>query len=144
QTDGAAILGHVLGGAQPRAAQGLGQATGLGSSQAMKLLAVLAPIVLSSLATRSRAQGLHAGGLGQLLGQERAQVRQQARGGPRGWRRSSPRAWPTAAARRAWRPAAWAGCSARSAPRYASSPGAARWSPCSTAMATATSTPATC
>ena len=81
QTDGAAILGHVLGGAQPRAAQGLGQATGLGSSQAMKLLAVLAPIVLSFLANRSRAQGLDAGGLGQLLGQERAQVRQQAGGG---------------------------------------------------------------
>ena len=81
QTDGAAILGHVLGGAQPRAAQGLGQATGLGSSQAMKLLAVLAPIVLSFLANRSRAQGLDAGGLGQLLGQERAQVRQQSGGG---------------------------------------------------------------
>lgn len=80
QTNGAAILGHILGGAQPRAAQGLGQATGLGSGQAMQLLTVLAPIVLSFLAKRSSAQGLDAGGLGQLLGQERAQA-SQAGGG---------------------------------------------------------------
>ncbi|GAB3507345.1 DUF937 domain-containing protein [Pseudoxanthomonas daejeonensis] len=81
QTDGSAILGHILGGGQPRAAQGLGQATGLGSGQAMQLLAVLAPIVMSFLAKRSTGQGLDAGGLGQLLGQERSQVRQQAGGG---------------------------------------------------------------
>lgn len=81
QTDGAAILGHVLGRAQPRTAQGLGQATGLGSSQAVQLLAMLAPIVMSFLANRSARQGLDAGGLGELLGQERTQVRQRAGGG---------------------------------------------------------------
>lgn len=81
QTDGAGILGHILGGGQPRAAQALGQSTGLGSGQAMQLLALLAPIVMSFLANRSRTQGLDAGGLGQLLGQEREQVRQQAGGG---------------------------------------------------------------
>ena len=69
QTDGAAILGHVLGGAQPRAAQGLGQATGLGSGQAMQLLAMLAPIVMSFLANRSARQGLDAGGQGPGLRQ---------------------------------------------------------------------------
>lgn len=81
QTDGASILGHVLGRAQPRTAQGLGQATGLGSGQAMQLLAMLAPIVMSFLANRSARQGLDAGGLGELLGQERTQVRQRAGGG---------------------------------------------------------------
>jgi hypothetical protein len=81
QTDGAGILGHILGGSQPRAAQGLGQATGLGSSQAMQLLAMLAPIVMSFLANRSARQGLDAGSLGQMLGQEHSQVRQQAGGG---------------------------------------------------------------
>ncbi len=81
QTDGAAILRHVLGRAQPRTAQGLGQATGLGSGQAMQLLAMLAPIVMSFLANRSARQGLDAGGLGELLGQERTQVRQRAGGG---------------------------------------------------------------
>ncbi|MCR6685223.1 DUF937 domain-containing protein [Pseudoxanthomonas sp.] len=80
QTDGAGILGHILGGGQPRAAQALGQSTGLGSGQAMQLLAILAPIVMSFLANRSKSQGLDAGGLGQLLGQERDQVRQQAGG----------------------------------------------------------------
>ncbi|HET6397537.1 MAG TPA: DUF937 domain-containing protein [Pseudoxanthomonas sp.] len=81
QADGAGILGHVFGAGQARAAQGLGQATGLGSGQAMQLLAMLAPIVMSFLANRSARQGLDAGGLGQLLGQERAQVRQQPGGG---------------------------------------------------------------
>lgn len=81
QTDGAAILGHILGGGQPRAAQALGQSTGLDSGQAVQLLATLAPIVMSFLAQRSSQQGLDAGGLGQLLGQERQQVRQQAGGG---------------------------------------------------------------
>jgi len=81
QTDGAGILGHILGGSEPRAAQGLGQATGLGSSQATQLLAMLAPIVMSFLANRSARQGLDAGSLGQMLGQERSQVRQQAGGG---------------------------------------------------------------
>lgn len=81
QTDGAGILGHILGASQPRAAQGLGQATGLGNGQATQLLAMLAPIVMSFLANRSARQGLDAGGLGQMLGQERAQVRQQAGGG---------------------------------------------------------------
>ena len=81
QTDGAAILGHILGGGQPRAAQALGQGTGLDSGQAMKLMAMLAPVVMSFLAQRSSRQGLDAGGLGQLLGQERQQMQQQAGGG---------------------------------------------------------------
>ena len=81
QTDGTAILGHILGGGQPRAAQALGQSTGLDSGQAMQLMAMLAPIVMSFLAKRSSQQGLDAGGLGQLLGQERQQIGQQAGGG---------------------------------------------------------------
>lgn len=84
QTDGTAILGHILGGGQPRAAQALGQSTGLDSGQAMKLMAMLAPIVMSFLAKRSSQQGLDAGGLGQLLGQERQQIGQQAGGGALG------------------------------------------------------------
>lgn len=77
QGDGAGILGHVFGDKQTRAANGLGQATGLGGAQAGQLLAMLAPIVMSFLASHSKQQGLDAGGLGQLLGQERQQVQQQ-------------------------------------------------------------------
>ena len=47
----------------------------------MQLLAMLAPIVMSFLANRSARQGLDAGGLGELLGQERTQGRQRAGGG---------------------------------------------------------------
>ncbi len=75
---GPAILGHIFGGNQPRAQQGLGQATGLNSNQASQLLALLAPIVLSFLANRSKQQGLDAGSLGQALGQERKQIEQQS------------------------------------------------------------------
>ena len=75
--DGGSILGHIFGGRQPTAEAGLGQATGLGGSQAGRLLSMLAPIVLSFLANRMSRQGLDAGGLGQELGMERQRVQQQ-------------------------------------------------------------------
>ena len=71
-TDGAGILGHVFGGQQPQAAQLLGQKTGLDSGTSGKLLAILAPIVMSFLAQRF-AQGGNAGQLSQALGQETQQ-----------------------------------------------------------------------
>lgn len=74
---GAAILGHILGGAQQKAQANLGQATGLGGQGAGQLLSMLAPIVMAFLANRVQAGNLDAGGLGQALGQERAQVQQQ-------------------------------------------------------------------
>jgi len=80
QTDGAGILGHIFGGRQETAAQGLGQATGLGGSQANTLLKVLAPIVLSYLAQRMLSGGNQAASpqaLGQVLGQEEQRISQQ-------------------------------------------------------------------
>ena len=79
QTDGAAILGHIFGGAQPRAEASLGQATGLGSDKSAQLMKILAPIVLSFLAQRFLGQGGNANpaGLGQILGQERQVAQQQ-------------------------------------------------------------------
>ncbi|WP_159917526.1 DUF937 domain-containing protein [Pantoea sp. 18069] len=74
--DGASILGHIFGGKQQQAESGLAQATGLGAN-AGQLLQILAPIVMAFLAKRVQAGGLDAGGLGQLLGQEKAQVQQQ-------------------------------------------------------------------
>ncbi|MGZ8259147.1 MAG: DUF937 domain-containing protein [Caldimonas sp.] len=75
--DGGSILGHIFGGNRPTAEAGLGQATGLGGSQAGRLLSMLAPIVLSFLANRMSRQGLDAGGLGQELGMERQRVKEQ-------------------------------------------------------------------
>jgi len=74
--DGAAILGHILGGSQQRAESQLGQATGLGSN-AGQLLAMLAPMVMAFLANRVQSSNLDATALGQTLGRERAQVQQQ-------------------------------------------------------------------
>lgn len=76
QTDGAAILGHIFGGKQQRAEEGLGQATGLGAG-AGQLLQLLAPIVMAFLAKRMSAGGMDAGSLGATLGQERARAQQQ-------------------------------------------------------------------
>ena len=78
QTDGAAILGHIFGGAQPRAEASLGQATGLGGDKAGMLMKILAPIVLSFLAQRFMGQGnANPSGLSQVLGQERQVAQQQ-------------------------------------------------------------------
>lgn len=74
--DGAAILGHIFAGQQPQAETGLAQATGLGA-KAGQLLQMLAPIVLAFLAQRVQAGSLDAGGLGQALGAEKAQLQQQ-------------------------------------------------------------------
>jgi hypothetical protein len=82
QTDGDGILGHIFGGNQERAQTGVAQATGLRGGQASQLLKILAPIVMAYLAKRMFSQS---GGaqqaspdvLGQVLGQEHAQIRQQ-------------------------------------------------------------------
>ena len=73
---GADILGHIFGNDQQRAQSGLGQATGLGA-QAGPLLQMLAPIVMAFLAQRANAGRMDAGGLGQVLGQERERAQQQ-------------------------------------------------------------------
>jgi len=79
------ILGHIFGGRQPRAEQGLGQATGLGNDKAGMLLRVLAPMVMAYLAKRmfEKRQPDQAGiepnpqALGRDLGQEHQRVSQQ-------------------------------------------------------------------
>lgn len=92
QTDGAGMLGHILGGQQGRAEQHLGEATGLGGDRAGQLMKILAPIVMAYLAKRmfsgnesggGAAMGMAGGGnptadvLGAILGREQQQVRQQ-------------------------------------------------------------------
>lgn len=77
-TDGAAILGHVLGARQPTVQAGIGKATGLGSDQIGQLLQMLAPVVLGYLGRQKRQQGLNAGTLGELLGTQSAQAQAQS------------------------------------------------------------------
>lgn len=77
---GGGILGHVLGGSSNAVAAGIGQASGLNANQAGSLLATLAPIVMGALGKAQRSQGLDAGGLAAMLGNEHSQL-QQAGGG---------------------------------------------------------------
>lgn len=80
QTDGAGILGHILGNRQSTAASSLGQATGLGADKAGQLMQMLAPLVMGFLARQMFQGGQSAPSaqtLGSLLGQEQQQVRQQ-------------------------------------------------------------------
>ena len=75
--NGAGILGHIFGGNQDRAETGLAQATGLSPSSSSQLLKILAPIVMAYIAQRMSSGGqASAGGLAQILGQEKQQVTQ--------------------------------------------------------------------
>lgn len=76
QQDGAAILGHILGGGRAQVENQLGQATGMGDKIG-PLLAMLAPLVMQFLSQRVQGGQLDAGGLGDLLTREKANVQQQ-------------------------------------------------------------------
>lgn len=72
--DGMGILGHVLGGAQQRAAGGVARAGGIDAGSAMQLMAMLAPLIMSALGRNAQQQGLDAGGLAGLLGGEMSRL----------------------------------------------------------------------
>ena len=61
QDMGSAILGHILGGRQGRATEGLSRTTGLDSGAILKLLAVLAPIVMAALSRAKQTQARRGG-----------------------------------------------------------------------------------
>ena len=83
------MLGHIFGGQQQEATQGLGQANGLGGDKTRMLLRILAPIVLAYLANhmfgghRQQAATQDSGprGLGDVLGREAEQIGQPQGGG---------------------------------------------------------------
>lgn len=72
--DGAAILGHVLGGQQETVARGIGQASGLSADTTGQLLAMLAPLVMGGLGKTQRQEGLDAAGLASMLGAQQARA----------------------------------------------------------------------
>ena len=78
---GGSILGHIFGASQGQAAQGLGQASGIGAQNAGQLLAMLAPVIMGVLGNKTQSQGLGAGGLGGMLGQELQNLGQSGHGG---------------------------------------------------------------
>ncbi|MHA0035454.1 DUF937 domain-containing protein [Deinococcus sp. PESE-13] len=60
--EGQKILGHVFGGQQQAAANAISQRAGINPQMAMQLLMMVAPLILSYLSNRSRAQGGQMGG----------------------------------------------------------------------------------
>ena len=79
-SDGAKILGHVLGARQPKVAENLSGQSGINLDVIMKLLPILAPLVMGYLSGQKQSRGLDAGGLGSVLGAERKQVEQKKPG----------------------------------------------------------------
>ncbi len=65
--DGAAILGHVLGGQESTVANGLGQMTGMDAGSSDQLLAMMAPLVMGALGQVQDDDGLDASGISSLL-----------------------------------------------------------------------------
>ena len=82
-SDGAKILGHVLGQRRPAVEQNISQQSGLNIDLIMKLLPILAPLVMGYLSKQKQSRHLDAGGLGQVLNAERqeAETRQPGLGG---------------------------------------------------------------
>jgi hypothetical protein len=78
--DGAAILGHVLGGNQPRVEQNLSQQSGLDLATIMKLLPILAPLVMGYLSREKQERGLDANSLPGVLAEERQAAEQRQPG----------------------------------------------------------------
>jgi hypothetical protein len=79
--DGIAILGHVFGGQQPRAEAGVARASGLDMGTVAKLMAMLAPMLMGALGKATQQQGLDAGGLGSMLGQDTQRMGGHSAGG---------------------------------------------------------------
>jgi hypothetical protein len=72
--DGAGILRHVLGGAQPRAAGGVARAGGIDAGSAAQLMAMLAPLIMAALGRSAQRGGLDAGGLAGVLGNDMSRL----------------------------------------------------------------------
>lgn len=76
--DGDGILGHMLGGKRQRVEQGVSTMSGLDTAQVAKLMAMLAPLVLSTLGRQSRQKNMDQGQLTDYLRRERTSMQEGA------------------------------------------------------------------
>jgi hypothetical protein len=77
-TNGAGILGHVLGGQMPGVQDGLSRASGMDSSTVGRLLMFLAPLVMAALGRKQAQNGFDPGGLAGFLGGQQQEAQQTA------------------------------------------------------------------
>ena len=68
--DGAAILGHVLGGSQPRVQQTIAQKSGLSLEKVLPLLITIAPLVMGALGKMKKDKKMDAGRVAGTLARE--------------------------------------------------------------------------
>jgi hypothetical protein len=71
---GNGILNHTLGNSRPAVERGLSQKTGLDVGSIGNLLTMAAPIIMGMLGKTQKQNGLDAGGLSNILGQESSQA----------------------------------------------------------------------
>lgn len=76
-TNGAGIIGHILGNNTDAAAQQIGQSSGLSASQVLKLMPMLAPILMGVLGKAKSSGGLDLGGLANIIMGGAQQAQQQ-------------------------------------------------------------------
>lgn len=72
------VLKDVLGGREERAAEGVGQAAGIDPKAALKVLAIVAPLVLAYLAKRRRDNNASRQQIPDFVEQERAEMERRA------------------------------------------------------------------
>ena len=81
QTNAGGILSHIFGGGQGQVAQQVSNQSGLNMGQTAQILMFLAPLVMNYLGSKKQEQGLDAGGLQSMLGQQQQQIQQSPQGG---------------------------------------------------------------
>lgn len=78
---GGGLLDVFFGGRSDAVAKTLGASTGMNSGSAMKLLAMLAPVVMGMMAKQKKQQGLDLGGLTKALAGEKNNIEARMPGG---------------------------------------------------------------
>lgn len=79
-SDGAKILGHVLGQRRPYVERSVAQKSGVDINLIMQLLPILAPLVMGYLSKEKRTRDLGAGDLGGVLANERQEAEKKEPG----------------------------------------------------------------
>ena len=78
QQEGGSILDHIFGGQKATVENQLSQNTGISMDKIGPILAMLAPIIMGYIGKQKQANGVSAGGLGDLLGGILGGAQQQA------------------------------------------------------------------
>ena len=82
EAEGNSILDHIFGGQKATVENQLSQNTGISMDKIGPILAMLAPIIMGYIGKQKQANGVNAGGLGDLLGSILGGAQQQAQAEP--------------------------------------------------------------